>query len=62
MGSEMCIRDRAYFVAAFAQKPTREQLIANGVSERYVDHTLQFGGRSAEMENEWFNIEQVELN
>lgn len=54
-------QDGAYFVAAFNNKPTREQLLANGVSERYVDHTLQFGGRSAEMEDEWFNIEQVEL-
>lgn len=54
-------QDGEYFVAAFAQWPTREQLIAHGVSERYVDHTLQFGGRSAEMEDEWFNIEEVEL-
>ena len=53
-------QDGEYFVAVFAKKPTREQLLAHGVSEKYVEHTLMFGGRSADYEYEWFHIREVE--
>lgn len=53
-------QDGEYFVAVFVKKPTREQLLAHGVSEQCVEHTLMFGGRSTGREDEWFNIREVE--
>lgn len=48
-----------YFVAVFADKPTKEQLVGFDVSEELIEHVLAGGGR-VDSEYEWFNLKQIE--
>lgn len=50
-----------YFVGAFIDKPTFEQLrnMFPYKSEEDINHLLTGGGRRG-YENDWFNLEQVE--
>ena len=48
-----------YFFAVFANKPTREQLLACQISEADVEHVLSGGGRQG-IEDLWFNLREEE--
>lgn len=54
-------QDGEYFVAVFAQKPTAAQLMEHGVSQNRLRLTMNGGGRSEAMENEWFHLREREL-
>ncbi len=51
----------AYFVAAFAEKPTHQQLTDEGVESRFLKHTLNGGGRTKLSEDTWFTLREEEL-
>lgn len=54
-----------YFVAAFSEHPTKEQLYAAGVPNwdfgtgGYLEHVRRGGGR-ARNEDEWFNLTEYD--
>lgn len=61
-------QDGSYFEAVFLNKPTAEQLEAAGVSSYLIGHTLRqnypdgaCGGRTERLEDEWWNLEEVEV-
>jgi hypothetical protein len=47
-----------YFVQAYLNKPTREQLLQHEVEEYRVDHVLAGGGRQ-KWENQWYILTEV---
>lgn len=49
-----------YYIAAFANKPTPEQLIKLGINEYLTPHVLNGGGRK-KYDEEWYNLEEKEL-
>lgn len=53
-------QDGEYYVKAFGEKPSKEQLMAHGVREEAIEHTLNGGGRASLKENEWFHLREVE--
>lgn len=48
-----------YFIAVFADKPTKKQLASFDVPEELVEHVLTGGGQVDE-EYKWFNLRQIE--
>ena len=54
-------QDGEYFVAAFKEKPTADQLFMNGVEEKSIKHVLTGGGRTKAMENEWFHLREHKI-
>lgn len=49
-----------YFVAAFVNKPTKEQLNSYGVEDSSVEHVLKGGGR-IDCEYSWYVLREYEL-
>jgi hypothetical protein len=50
-------QDGEYFVEVFRDKPTHQQLTANGVPTDRLRHVLNGGGRE-DFEYEWFWLRQ----
>lgn len=50
-----------YYVAAFETKPTHQQLTDHGVERKFLRHTLNGGGRTAQYEDTWFHLREEEL-
>ena len=46
-----------YYLAAFAKKPTAQQLVDAGVEKHRLEHVLNGGGRK-NTEDHWFNLKQ----
>lgn len=51
----------AYFVAVFANKPTKEQLKKYDILDEEVEHVLAGGGRGNEWANVWYWLTEIEL-
>jgi hypothetical protein len=52
-------QDGDYFVAAFGNYPTKEDLIkVTKCSEEYIQHILEKGGRKHK-ENEWYYLTKI---
>ena len=49
-----------YFLKAFKNKPTKEQLLDSRVHPWDVEHVLNGGGR-VKYENQWYNLNEIEL-
>ncbi len=49
-----------YFVAAFANKPTKEQLAKHDIHGEEADHVLNGGGRR-NYEYNWYYLQEYEL-